>query len=110
MVYATGGWAHADIVSQALANGNIANALPAFAASNDHSGWFAGGGVEVLLGKNAFIGLEYKHVALDSERHCSGGTCNPNGTVDRDIKADVDIVTARLSFKWGREDRAVPLK
>jgi hypothetical protein len=30
--------------------------------------------------------------------------------VDRDINADADIVAARLSLKWGFEDRVVPLK
>ena len=84
-------------------------------APADHNGWFAGGGVEVLLSKNFFLGIEYKHVALDTERHCAGppvGTCLGAGGafVDRDISADADIVTARLSLKWGREDRVVPLK
>jgi len=112
MPYVTGGYAHADIVSQGISNVTPGGGLPFQPASNDHGGWFAGGGVEVLLGKNAFIGLEYKHVALDSERHCPTGTCTgaAGGFNDRDIKADADIVTARLSFKWGREDRAVPLK
>ena len=59
--------------------------------------------------------IEYKHVALDTERHCAGppqGTCLGalGGFTDRDISADADIVTARLSLKWGFDDRVVPLK
>ena len=105
LFYGTGGWARADIDSRGTINGVI----PVFDSGNQHNGWFAGGGVELLVGKNAFIGLEYKHVALDTERHCAvGGVCVP--FLDRDVSADADIVTARLSLKWGFEDRAAPLK
>jgi outer membrane immunogenic protein len=110
LFYGTGGWAHADIDSRAMLSG----AIPLFDAGNNHNGWFAGGGLEVLVAKNAFIGIEYKHVALDTERHCAGpaGTClgAAGAFVDRDISADADIVTARLSLKWGRDDRVAPLK
>jgi len=59
--------------------------------------------------------IEYKHVALDTERHCAGppqGTClgAAGAFVDRNINADADIVTARLSLKWDRDDRIAPLK
>jgi outer membrane immunogenic protein len=111
LFYGTGGWAHADIDSRAMLSGVI----PLFEAGNNHNGWFAGGGVELLVAKNAFIGIEYKHIALDTERHCAGppqGTCLGalGAFVDRDINADADIVTARLSLKWGFDDRVAPLK
>jgi outer membrane immunogenic protein len=106
LFYGTGGWAHADIDTRATLNG----AIPIFDAGNSHNGWFAGGGVELLVGKNAFIGVEYKHVALDTERHCIvGGACAAIA-IDRDVSADADIVTARLSLKWGFDDRVAPLK
>jgi outer membrane immunogenic protein len=113
LFYGTGGWAFARIESKAQ---SVPGGVDAFSAGPvDHNGWFAGGGVEVLLSKNFFLGIEYKHVALDTERHCAGppvGTCLGAGGafVDRDINADADIVTARLSLKWGREDRVVPMK
>ena len=112
MVYATGGWAFADIESKGL---TVPGGAAFFPARADHSGWFIGGGVELLVGKNAFIGVEYKHISMETERHCAGppiGTClgAAGAFVDRDISADADVVTARLSFKWGRDDRLGPLK
>jgi outer membrane immunogenic protein len=69
LFYGTGGWAHADIDSRATLN---AGAIPLFDAGNHHNGWFAGGGVEMLVDKNVFLGIEYKHLALDTETHCAG--------------------------------------
>jgi outer membrane immunogenic protein len=112
LFYGTGGWAHADIDSRATLSGVP---VPGFDGGASHNGWFAGGGVEVLVGKYAFVGIEYKHVALDTERHCAGppeGTClgAAGGFNDRNVNADADIVTARLSLKWNRDDRIAPLK
>jgi outer membrane immunogenic protein len=113
LFYGTGGWAFGQIETRSTI---LATGLGADSAGTvDHNGWFAGGGIEVMLSKNTFVGIEYKHVALETERHCSGppiGTClgAGGGFADRNINADVDIVTARLSLKWGREDRVVPLK
>jgi outer membrane immunogenic protein len=113
MVYGTGGYAQGDIRS----SGEVrATGVPVQDWEETHSGWFLGGGVEYLISKNVMFGLDYKHLDLGTEHHCFhlngavGATCNHTNTNERDIKGTADIVSVRLSLKWGRDDRVVPLK
>jgi outer membrane immunogenic protein len=114
MIYTTGGYARADIQSKDVLRATGAD-LQVW--KETHNGWFWGGGVEYLLSNYAMIGLDYKRLDLGTEHHCfqlAGGVgtpiCNFTNTNERDIKATADIFSARLTFKWGREDRIVPLK
>ena len=83
-----------------------------------HDGWYVGGGVEYMVTKNIIIGLEYQHFDFDTERHCSNGIANPCGLAGagtlplfvRDVGLSMDVVSARLTFKFGRDRDAVPLK
>lgn len=94
-----GGYARTDIESR----------LTTFdSGSARHDGWYIGGGLEYALTPNVIVGLEYQHISFDSVEHQpSSGLAN-----FRDIDADVDVVRARLSFKFGRETfvSSAPLK
>jgi hypothetical protein len=69
--------------------------------SQRHGGWYAGGGLEVFVGRWLFsdtiLGVEYQHVEFDTVRHVDllGVAAN-----DRDMNASMDLVQARLTFKY----------
>jgi outer membrane immunogenic protein len=75
--------------------------------TQQHSGWAIGGGVEYLISPNVIFGVEYLHVALSSETHAASDFEQDHPEI-RDIDPELDIVRARLSYKFGRDDE--PLK
>jgi outer membrane immunogenic protein len=99
MAYATGGYANGRIQTQVLTT--TAPTLVTSFTSERHGGWYAGGGVEVFVGRwfwsDTILGLEYQHVQFDTERHVDllGVAANT-----RDVDATMDIVRARLTFKF----------
>jgi outer membrane immunogenic protein len=87
-------------------------------SSKTHDGWTVGAGLEYMLAKNVILGVEYNYVDLGSERHAGTITCTngtgicPYSTTPFATNVDPDgihTVSARLSFKFGREE-ARPLK
>ncbi|MDQ2079670.1 outer membrane beta-barrel protein [Xanthobacteraceae bacterium Astr-EGSB] len=97
MVYGTGGYANGKVYSKIIST-------PTGGLFTDtdqrHSGWYAGVGAEYYLTKflwsDLILGLEYQHIDLGTERHLD--TIGVGDDVDYD--ATVDIVRARLVFKW----------
>jgi outer membrane immunogenic protein len=88
-----------------------------------HNGWYLGGGVEWVVSPGWTMGLEYRHYEFDSDNHvafCTGDAAPalPCGTLQgvavpvnsSRVDASIDSVTARVSWKWGREPTAAPLK
>jgi outer membrane immunogenic protein len=106
MVYGTGGYANGKIYSK-IYNATFTTLL----ADSDerHSGWYAGVGAEYFLTKfwmsDVILGLEYQHIDLGTERQV-----DPVGRFDGDFNANVDIVRARLVFKWTPGPAAVVTK
>jgi outer membrane immunogenic protein len=90
LVYVTGGGAWANLDS--------ANYIPACVpgcgvnASATYSGWTVGFGFEYAMTQRWIIGVEYLHAEFDGKTFFFNGPT----TVDH----DVDLVRARLSFKW----------
>jgi outer membrane immunogenic protein len=114
LLFINGGYATAQ-VNQRLRNAAGVEQTD-LNTSARHDGWYLGGGVEYALTPNWILGLEYQHIDLDTAQHCRGprvsaGTCLGAGddTTSR-IDADVDIVRARISYKFGRRVEAAPLK
>jgi outer membrane immunogenic protein len=106
LVYGLGGYAAGD-VDERLQSNSSTNAV---FDKQWHNGWVAGGGIEHLLHPNVVVGLEYRHVSLDDKVHV--GTNNFGGDVpsrSHRVDADYDVVTARVSIKFG-EDRREPMK
>ena len=60
LVYATGGWSLADF-------------------SQDFDGWFAGAGLEILINRHLFIGVEYTADLYDAEGGVEPKTHNVKG-------------------------------
>jgi len=59
LLYGTGGYARYQLHTRGLgfpAPGNVFESVTAW-----HSGWYAGGGVDILVTRNFIFGVEYKH-------------------------------------------------
>ena len=104
MVYGTGGYANGRVQTQTFRTTTTPNILNDF-TSERHDGWFAGAGVDLFVTKflysDLIIGVEYQHVALDTERHFDQlfPVTAPNA-LTRDVDASVDVIRAKATFKW----------
>jgi outer membrane immunogenic protein len=107
MPYATGGYASANVDNEfrTAAGAGIES------TSNRHDGWYIGGGVDFAVSRNLVFGIEYRHYEFDTN---STVPVTPGGVAvpfDRwSLDATADSVTARLSYKFGREPEYRPLK
>jgi hypothetical protein len=106
MIYATGGYASADL------KGTYCSTVtsicgPAFSNQNGASrnnGWYAGGGFDYMVHKgplvDVLLGLEYQHFDVGSKNaFCVNPGCNVPTGADYDLSAKGDIVRARLTIK-----------
>ena len=67
--------------------------------------------IEYAATQNWIVGLEYQRVTLDTKNHCVSDPCVPTSTNNHDMSGDIDIVRARISYKFGRpEPVAEPMK
>jgi opacity protein-like surface antigen len=123
LLYATGGYASVEVDTGIRFGGigvpPLPGATPVSRGDARHDGWYIGGGVEYMVHKNVIIGLEYQHFDFGTVRHCSDGIPNPCGLAGagtlplfvRDVDLTMDVVSARLTFKFGRDrEVAAPLK
>ena len=117
MVFATGGWASANLdAAQCFANVlATANNAPGpcdgpspgsrFSGSSRNSnGWYAGGGFDYMVHKgplvDVILGLEYQHYDVGSKNaFCFNPGCNLPTAWDYDLAAKGDIVRARFTIK-----------
>src|SRR4051812_28221582 len=107
MIFATGGYASADLKTAACSQvtglcnqGNLAR----FNGQSRNSGWYAGGGFDYMVHKgplvDVLLGLEYQHFDVGSKNaFCFNGGCNPGTGWDEDLSAKGDLVRARLTIK-----------
>jgi outer membrane immunogenic protein len=106
MVYGTGGWAQVGVGTRSAVGIEV--------ASSHQDGWFIGGGTEYALTKNVIIGAEYLHYDFNGDTQNTILGTNPGGVCPlfcvRRIDADADVVRARLTFKFSREEEVRPLK
>jgi outer membrane immunogenic protein len=108
LIYATGGYVRADVGGHVYTFGTYD-----YGTDEHHDGWNIGGGVEYMIARNVSVGLEYRHIDLNTKIHAGvdtyfGGTVYSADLVQR-VDADVDVVSARLNFHLNREEPA-PLK
>lgn len=95
MVFGSGGYANGRVqTDRRTALGVLADPT-----SERHGGWYAGGGFEVFVTRfwfsDVIFGAEYQHIDLGNRTHVG-----LIASADRDMKATVDTVRARLVFKW----------
>ncbi|HEY7581951.1 MAG TPA: outer membrane beta-barrel protein [Acetobacteraceae bacterium] len=107
MIFATGGWASADLKA-AYCNsltGTCDGPAQAFASgASRNSGWYAGGGFDWMVHRGALVdvilGVEYQHYDVGGENaFCFNPGCNPVNLNDYNLSAKGDLVRARLTFK-----------
>jgi outer membrane immunogenic protein len=107
MIFATGGWASANL-KNAYCNtltgvcGPTAVSLQDGASRND--GWYAGGGLDFMVHKGALVdvllGVEYQHFDVSNEKaFCAVPGCNVPNRANYDLGAKGDLVRARLTIK-----------
>jgi outer membrane immunogenic protein len=103
LIYATGGYA----------NGAVETATPLKATEvnfdttkENHDGFYVGGGLDWGITRNIVLGVEYQHVDFQDVEHISS-TGNP--TQNRRISPDFDVVRARLTLKFDRDEPEPPL-
>jgi outer membrane immunogenic protein len=95
--YVKGGYAS---ISNTFAN-TPATVFAVNSVNHGQDGWVVGGGLEYGLTNNIIIGIDYSHIEINTQTYISGGaTFGVDGTAD--------IVTGRLSYKFGAE--YTPLK
>ena len=93
LVYATGGWAIADVEVSAIGTGS-AFCLAPCSDSRAVNGWTVGGGAEYALTNNVSLGVEYRYTDLGRE------TFNLAGNSIREEVREHQV-TGRLNFKFG---------
>ena len=93
LVYATGGWAIADVEVSAIGTGS-AFCLAPCSDSRAVNGWTVGGGAEYALTNNVSLGVEYRSTDLGRE------TFNLAGNSIREEVREHQV-TGRLNFKFG---------
>lgn len=96
LLYATGGFAYADIESRVFLP-----LTPAFDEAGDagHGGWYAGGGLEYLLNRDVFFGVEYLYVDLEDQDHDLNRISTGAFIETANIDPQVHVIRLRLSAK-----------
>jgi outer membrane immunogenic protein len=110
MPYLSGGYATARWEEERR---STATGALAFSGSERHSGWFIGGGFDMIVSPGWTFGLEYRHHEFDSALygfHDPAGVAAPAEQTRGD--PSLDTITLRTTWKWGRPDAVVakPLK
>jgi outer membrane immunogenic protein len=110
LLYVKGGYANAnvEISSNVISTGQLTSS-----SSKRENGWNLGAGWEYAVSPNVTVGLQYDFISLDQSDRFNTQTPAFAGTPTHHLGVDTDIqmVTARVSFKFGREPEPVrPLK
>jgi outer membrane immunogenic protein len=107
--YVTGGYATGQVTSR-FRDFNFNGGIPVVSDKQRHGGWVLGAGVEYAITNNVIIGVEYLHIDLEDEIHAGfnnfGGAVPPRNHL---VNADADVITARLSFKFGERACCAPV-
>jgi outer membrane immunogenic protein len=102
--YVKGGYASARIETSGITNPPIVGLILNWNTSRWHSGHVAGAGLEYRAAKNIVVGIEYDYFGLDTNTHIgavSGGAIGPANQIVHSVSANVQSVTARVSFLFG---------
>jgi outer membrane immunogenic protein len=111
MIFASGGYASADLKSQNCIFSTglcppVGNTPPFLqVTSSRNQGWYAGGGFDYMVHKgplvDVLLGVEYQHfdVGHNENAFCLNPGCSPASINDYDLGSKGDIVRARLTIK-----------
>ena len=104
MIFATGGWASANLKGAYCdaITGLATVPVPLATGASRNNGWYAGGGFDYMVHKgplvDVILGLEYQHFDVSSQ----DGVLRPQLATtshDYDLSAKGDLVRARLTIK-----------
>lgn len=99
LAYGKGGYAVADVDYR---TSTTSTGVLLTSSSGRQQGWTAGVGLEYALWDHVILGVEYDYVKLNvgsrNQVEAAGG---PAGTTVTNAGIDTQMVTARLSFKFG---------
>jgi outer membrane immunogenic protein len=109
MIFATGGWASANLKGQycSTVTGVCGSTSQTMRGSENgasrNDGWYVGGGFDYMVHKgplvDVLLGVEYQHYDVGAKSaFCDRGCAVPTGA-DYDLSAKGDIVRARLTVK-----------
>jgi outer membrane immunogenic protein len=127
MPYLTGGYANAgvDFENRIAAPGAAGVAGATILQEEAHArlnGWYIGGGVEWAVSPGWTAGIEYRHYDFGTSDSTAYSACTTTGTPgcpfaavglpQEKVRFDdtTDTISARVSWRWGREQAAAPLK
>lgn len=96
LFYVTGGYAYAQIDTDAFASDGITSAT--FAQRAFRSGWTLGGGIEIALARNWSAKFEYLHIDLGSQAVSLTFPLLPAVNADTRLQANVIRVGANYRF------------
>jgi outer membrane immunogenic protein len=106
MVFATGGWASANLKGAycSTITGNCDGPGSFANGATRNNGWYAGGGFDYMVHKgplvDVILGVEYQHFDVGSQTaFCANPSCGPATFADYDLDAKGDLVRARLTIK-----------
>jgi outer membrane immunogenic protein len=92
--YAAGGYATAELSTDGIVVGTGATVIP---DSKWHDGYTYGAGLDWKASPEWTLGLEYKRVELDGERHAAAF----GGGNRHDMDLSLDLVQAKISYQFG---------
>jgi outer membrane immunogenic protein len=104
MIFATGGWASANLKSSDCSLTTGLCGQTRFDGQARSAGWYVGGGFDYMVHKgplvDVLLGVEYQHYDVSSKNaFCFNPGCNGVTGWDYDLGAKGDIVRARLTVK-----------
>jgi outer membrane immunogenic protein len=106
MIYASGGWASANLKSTYCnaVSGICGPSVTAQGGASRNDGWYAGGGLDFMVHKGALVdvllGVEYQHFDVGSETaFCNAPNCGVAHWANHDLSAKGDLVRAKLTIK-----------
>lgn len=95
MVYGAGGYANGRI-DESTSLGSVVGT----GSKARHNGWYAGVGVDWLVTRiwwsDLILGVEYRHIGLESKTHAD--IAGP--AFNKTLSADVDMIMVKATFKW----------
>jgi len=106
LLYVKGGYANAevDLSSHVVSTGVLTSS-----SSKREDGWNLGAGWEHALTRNVIVGVQYDFIHLDGTNRLGVDRNGFATTNHLNVDTDISVVTARLSYKFGR-DEPRPLK
>jgi outer membrane immunogenic protein len=107
MIFATGGWASANLKSSfCLTITDVCDGpgSDGNGASRNNNGWYAGGGFDYMVHKGSLVdvilGVEYQHYDVSNQRaFCGLPGCGAPTSADYDLSSKGDLARARLTIK-----------